>query len=220
MNKTHLIAVGLGASTLLLAGCGSNAPATSTPPASVAGSPSASANASTGAQGQGGQQGPNSAAFAKFQSCLQQHGVTSLQGAFGFRRDQLGTPPNASPSARPTQDAKTQAAFAACRSLLPQGGFRSGGRRLTNTPQFAAFKTCMSDHGAAITLPSASTAAAPQPMPSAGSARRGFFGLDLTNAKTKAAYDTCKVLLPNDGNFGNRGGAPSKSLAPTPSASA
>lgn len=59
--------------------------------------------------------------LAKFQDCLKQHGVTSTQGIFGFRRDQQGGTPSAAPTSRPTMDAHD-----ACRVLLPNGGGLGG----------------------------------------------------------------------------------------------
>ena len=212
MKRTLLIGAGLGAAALILSACGggasaATAPTAASPATSTAATTTPTPLASGSVTGQG--QGNRGAAFQAFQACLTQHGVTSTQGLFG-RRDQQ---PGGTPQARPSMDAKTQAAFTACRSLLPQGGFFQ-----RNNAQFQAFQTCMSDHGVPLSLPT------PGARPSAASGqatpgRRSAFGLDLTNAKTKAAYDTCKVLLPNNGNF--RGGAddqrPSGSIAAVPS---
>ncbi len=52
----------------------------------------------------------NNPAFTKFQTCLKNHGVDTSQGGGFDRTSTTG-----------------QAAFAACRSLLPQGGFGGGG---------------------------------------------------------------------------------------------
>ncbi len=217
MKRSQLVSVGLGAAALLLAGCGSSggAAATTTPTNPSVGGGGATVGPTGGSAAN--PQRPNSAAFSKFQACLKQHGVTGVQGAFGFRRNQQGGAGGAAPSARPSVDAKTQAAFSACRSLLPQGGFGSGGRRLMSTPQFAAFQTCMRDHGVTIALPVNDTATAGSAQAPSG-ARRGFLGLDLTNPKTKAAYDTCKVLLPSGGGFGRPDTATALSPNPGPSA--
>jgi hypothetical protein len=90
---------------LLLAGCGSS-----------------KKNAGTASPaGQGGQPPQiDRQAFARFQQCLQDHGVT-LPG---------GRPQGGQPGQRPSFDAKTQKAFRACRQYLPsrpQGGFGGQG---------------------------------------------------------------------------------------------
>jgi hypothetical protein len=64
-------------------------------------------------------------AFAKFQACLKSHGV------------QTGAAPSSS-------------ATAACRSLLPAGGFRPGGAGGTggaNSAVFAKYQACLKQHG-------------------------------------------------------------------------
>jgi hypothetical protein len=89
----------------LLAGCGSS---------------KKNADAASPA-GQGGQPPQiDQQAFARFQQCLQDHGVTLPRG-----RPQRGQP-----GQRPTFDAKTQKAFRACSQYLPsrpQGGFGGQG---------------------------------------------------------------------------------------------
>jgi hypothetical protein len=92
-----------------------------------------------GAGGPGG--GSNSAAFAKFQTCLKNHGVDTSRGG-GFDRTSTAG----------------QAAFAACRSLLPQGGFGGrfggpgGGAGATgsggaSSGSFQALQNCLKAHG-------------------------------------------------------------------------
>jgi hypothetical protein len=90
---------------LLLAGCGSS-----------------KKNAGTASPaGQGGQPPQiDQQAFARFQQCLQDHGVTLPRGR----------PQSGQPGQRPTFDAKTQKAFRACSQYLPsrpQGGFGGQG---------------------------------------------------------------------------------------------
>jgi hypothetical protein len=94
----------LAALVLLLAGCSSS-------------------KSSTGTASQGGRSSqpsqPNQQAFARFQKCLKDHGVTLPSGR-----------PQGQPGQRPTFDAKTQEAFRACRQYLPtppQGGFGGQG---------------------------------------------------------------------------------------------
>jgi hypothetical protein len=63
-----------------------------------------------GAGAPGGGNFANNPTFAKFQTCLKNHGVTTGQGGGFDRTSTTG-----------------RAAFAACQSLLPQGGFGGGG---------------------------------------------------------------------------------------------
>jgi hypothetical protein len=91
----------LAAAVFLVAGCGSN-----------------KKNAGTASQS-GEPLQLNQRAFAKFQQCLEDHGVTLPNGR-----------PQGQPRQRPTFDAKTQEAFQACRQYLPappQGRFGGQG---------------------------------------------------------------------------------------------
>ena len=103
--KALFLASLLAALALLVAGCGSS-------------KKSASA---TFPSGQGGQPPQiDQQAFARFQQCLQDHGVTLPRGR----------PQGGQPGQRPTFDAKTQKAFRACSQYLPsrpQGGFGGQG---------------------------------------------------------------------------------------------
>ena len=79
---------------------------------------------SAGAASQAGRGGQppqlNQQAFARFQQCLQDHGVTLPSGR----------PQVANPASARRFDAKTQEAFRACRQYLPsrpQGGFGGQG---------------------------------------------------------------------------------------------
>lgn len=104
-------------------------------------------------------------------ACLEQHGVQPGQG-FGFGRGGGGS-------------AADQAAFAACRSLLPQRGYpggpgvggATGATGAAGSATFAQFQTCLKQHG--VQLGAAS-------------------GQD--SAKTQAAIAACGKLLPNGGN--------------------
>ena len=104
-TKALLIAGLLAALALLVAGCGSNEGNGGTAPPA----------------GQSGQRPQfDQQAFAKFQQCLENHGVTLPSGR----------PQGGQPGQRPTFDAKTQQAFDACRQYLPsqpQGGFGGQG---------------------------------------------------------------------------------------------
>ena len=90
---------------LLLAGCGSS---------------KSSADPSSPASQGGPPRQFNQQAFAQFQQCLKDHGVTLPRGR----------PQGGQPGQRPTFDAKTQKAFRACSQYLParpQGGFGGQG---------------------------------------------------------------------------------------------
>jgi hypothetical protein len=108
--------------------------------------------ATTSAASTGG--GANSAAFAKFQSCLKSHGVTlPKRGGRGFR----GGPP-----AGGARGTKQRAAFQACGKDLPKGAHFGGGRPgAAGAPgRFSAatltkFGACVKQHG--FTLPKANT---------------------------------------------------------------
>ncbi len=107
-------------------------------------------------------------AFAKFQACLKQHGV------------QTG-------SSNERSSPAFQSALAACRSLLPAGGFGggtgAGGDSNSSNPAFAQFQACLKQHGV-------QTGAAGQ-----------------TPAKTQAAIAACRSVLPNGGNGTGAGSA-------------
>jgi hypothetical protein len=72
-------------------------------------------------------QGPNSAQFQKFLSCMKAHGVSDF-GRFGNPNGQSpGTGrPYSRPTFTPAQRQTLQKALAACRSLLPSSGFGPG----------------------------------------------------------------------------------------------
>ena len=117
-----------------------------------------------GGFGGGGGGFASSPAFAKFQSCLQSHGV------------QAGSAPDRTSTTY-------QSAFAACRSLLPAGGFGGGGFSGSGSTSggapgasFQKLQACLKAHGV-------------QPG-AAGS----------TPAKTAAALAACRSQLPNGGN--------------------
>ena len=99
--KVMALASLLTALAVLAAGCGSTKKTTS---ASFQG---------------GGPPQVDRQAFAQFQQCLQDHGVSLPNGR----------PQGGQPGQRPSFDAKTQKAFRACSQYLPsrpQGGFGGG----------------------------------------------------------------------------------------------
>jgi len=108
----------------------------------------------------------NNPAFQKFQACLKQHGVTST-GA-GVNRS--------SPS--------YSSAFAACRSLLPAGGFGGGAFGGTGTTAggganpgaFSAFQACLKKHGVQT------------------------FGGSQPSTKTQQAITACRSVLQGSGS--------------------
>jgi hypothetical protein len=85
-------------------------------------------------------------------------------------------------------DPKTQKAMQACASLRPQFN-RDGAGGGADSSAFAAFTSCLKDHG--VTLPTTSAS------PGATGRRGGMLnGLNTSDPKTAKAYDTCKALLP------------------------
>ena len=111
----------------------------------------------------------NNPAFAKYRTCLQQHGVTLGGGGPG------GPGANRSSSA-------FQKAAAACASLRPAGGFGFGaappgsnGGSGANPATFQRFQACLRQHGVQL-----------------GSAGQ-------SSAKTQAAIAACRSVLPSGG---------------------
>jgi hypothetical protein len=127
------------------------------------------ATAGRGGFGAGGANA-NNPAFAKFQACLKKHGVQT------------------SSTTRQTSTT-SQAALAACRSLLPSGGggfgpgsgsSASGGG--ANSATFAKYQTCLKQHGV----------------------QTGASGQSA--AKLQTAIAACRSLLPNNGTSGTTAG--------------
>jgi hypothetical protein len=153
------------------------------------------ANTTTSAAGAAG---ANGAAFAKYTTCLKQHGVTLPN--FGQGRPPGGGAPDAGPGGAPTGTApnpptgtnrrggfgqfdnpKFQKASAACASLRPKfgaGGF--GGRGGQNTAAFAAYRNCLTLHG----------------VKTADGFGFGRPGGAAPTAKEKAALSACASLRP------------------------
>lgn len=181
-----LSAAGVGLA-LILTACGASASAT---PAAT-GEP-------TGTVARGGVAAPattvagnaNRAASQAYRACLTQHGVT-----LPTRPTQ---PPNATASTGTgggfggggfgggglqavIADPANKAALDACKSLLPAGGFGTGGNRGQATQ---AYFSCLSDNG--VTVP---TTVAGGPPPS----------IDRTTPAFTAANAKCQALLPKRG---------------------
>ena len=88
---------------------------------------------------------------------------------------------------RPTIASQYQAAFTACRSDLPTGGFGGGGG--FNSATTAAYRNCLTLHGVTIpTTPPSTTAGS--------SGQRGGLGALRNNPKFQAAEKACASLLP------------------------
>jgi hypothetical protein len=135
------------------------------------------------------------AAFAKYTTCLKQHGVTLPN--FGQGQPPGGGAPNGGQGTPPTgtapptgtngpggqfNTAKFRQASAACASLRPKGGgfgggFRGGGQ---NTAAFAAYRNCLTLHG----------------VKTAGGFGFGQPGGAAPTAKQKAALAACASLRP------------------------
>jgi hypothetical protein len=181
---------------VILAACGSSASATPTatavtPTASgagiVAGAGAAAGPTTTAAAG------VNRAALQAYRACLTQHGVT------------LPTRPTLPPNATvPTgggfggggfggggfgggglqaviADPANATAVAACKSLLPAGGFPTGGGNRPRGQALQAYYSCLKDNGVAVP-----TTVAGGPPPS----------IDRTTPAFTAANQKCQALIP------------------------
>jgi hypothetical protein len=197
---------GLGAlCALAVSACGSSSAASGT----TASTTTASGTTTTG-----------SASFTAYQTCLKAHGVTFAASGFGggFRRGATGAsgatgaPPTAATGAsgrggfpRRNLTPKQQAAFTACASLRPTGGFGRGAGgpgNFANNPAFKKFQTCLKNHGV-------------------DTSQGG--GFDGTSATGQAAFAACRSLLPQGdfggGGFGGPGGGATGATGATGSGS-
>ena len=145
----------------------------------------------------GAARGANGAAFAKYTTCLEQHGVTLPN--FGQGRPPSGggqgTAPTGTAPNPPTgtnrrggfgqfDNPKFQKAAAACASLRPKfGGGGFGGRGGQNTAAFAAYRNCLTLHGVKTN----------------GGFGFGRPGGAAPTAKEKAALTACASLRPARG---------------------
>ncbi|MFI0717809.1 hypothetical protein [Streptomyces sp. NPDC021224] len=180
----------LASGALLLAACSSGGGSGSSSDAKSSTGTSASATASGAAD------------MAAYRDCLAKNGVQLPSFSPGARPSGR---PSGMPSGRPTDgkgfrggfpgfggasaDPKTQKAMQACESLRPQFNRGNGGG--ADSSAFAAFTSCLKDHG--VTLPT-STAS-----PNASGRRGGgmFNALNTSDPKIAKAYETCKALLPS-----------------------
>jgi hypothetical protein len=179
----------LASGALLLAACSSGGGSGSTSDAKSSAGASATSTASGAAD------------MAAYRDCLAKNGVQLPSFSPGAGRP--SGRPSDRPSGRPTDgsgfrggfpgmggasaDPKTQKAMQACESLRPQFNRGGGG---ADSSAFAAFTSCLKDHG--VTLPTSS------PSPGATTRRGGgmFNNLNTSDPKTAKAYETCKPLLP------------------------
>lgn len=183
----------LASAALLLAACSSGSSGSPSADAKASGSASAAASASA------------SGSMEAYRDCLSQHGVDLP--SFAPRTGRPSGRPSGMPSGRPSggggfggfggfggasADPRTQAAMQACASLRPQFSGRGGaGGAGGDSSAFQAFTSCLKDHG--VTLPSSSASPG-----ATGRSRGGMFGagLNTSDPKVAAAYNTCKALLP------------------------
>jgi hypothetical protein len=179
---------------LLAAGCssGTKVAATSKP----------AAGTTTTTAGNGG-----GAAFQAYRDCLKQHGIDLPAGTgrgFGGQSPD-GTPPPTGSTPRtprslpPGVDQQTfDAAQTACADKRPAGGFRGFGGG-ANAAAFAAYASCMKDHG--VTIPTrgaggGTTTSVPQAPPPT---------VDRSSPQFQAANQICSALLPQPGANGGPG---------------
>ena len=121
-------------------------------------------------------------ATADFEACLRAEGVEPVAHVEG--------------QPEPVRDAKTQAAYTKCKAGIPEGAHVEGASGKRNTPQFAAFQSCMADQGI--------TVGGPDTGGGGSGAVEGteeehvdteIFGLDLTDKQTKTAVAACDAEL-------------------------
>jgi hypothetical protein len=183
VSKFHVAALGgILVALLALASCGGSSHSANATPATT--------TPTTTAGGRGG-------GFAALRTCLQNHGITLAT------QPRRGGPPSTTPGeTRPSgggffggggggggrgltpppgvSESKFQAAIDACRSSLPNGGNR------LNSSAFAAYRSCLSDHG--VTLPTAGST------PATGSTPPPT--INRNDPKVAAAMKACAALLP------------------------
>jgi hypothetical protein len=173
----------------------------------------ATTGTTTGAAAAGGATGAGGAAFAKYTTCLKQHGVTLPTRRPGGN----GAPPSGTTGATGAtgrrggffagaNSAKFRAAQTACSKLLPagfrRGGFGGGGAGGGNTAAFAAYRNCLSLHGVKI-----AAGGFGRPGTQGG---QGAQGAPKPNAKVTKALAACASLRPKFG------GGPPGSTTTTP----
>jgi hypothetical protein len=172
-------------------------------------SPSASSTSSTTTPatttGTAAAGGPGGAAFARYTSCLEQHGVTLPTRGSGGGGPATGAA-GANGAGGPggffggANSAKFRTAQTACANLLPaglrRGGFGGGAGGGANSAAFAAYRNCLSLHG--VTLAAA------------GFRRNGGQGAPKPTAKMTKALKACASLRPS---FTGR--PPSSTTTPT-----
>jgi hypothetical protein len=208
-----LLPVGLAFGLIATAcGGGSSTPATTTTPPTTA-----AAAASPSGGGAGGDTGFNSQLTA-FRSCMASHGEplptrpprsSTTQGTGTTVAPDNGTGGPGGPGGGGgfggggfflggggngtgfllrglnQNDPKVMAAYNACKGQIPASLIQAQQQR---SQQLNAFISCMADHGVTISTGP----------PAADTTR-------TTIDQSSAAYQTCKVLLPNGGAFGPRG---------------
>lgn len=156
----------------------SNVPARWIAPALMAGLLATACGSSTGSTGQGGAQAAGTSAF---QQCLRQHGASLPSGGPSFG----GTPsPGASLPPGGGQfpggfgGGAGSKAFQACRKYAP-AGFGRGRPGAGGLSAFAAFTSCMKQHGVTLT-------GGPGALQS----------LSTASGKVKKAFQKCRALMP------------------------
>lgn len=211
MNITRKVTL-LGAclvAAAALAACGSSSS-----------SSSSSASAAVGSSSATGASGSFAAARTKFTACLKAHGVTLPNRPGGFRRRYGGGngPAGGGAGAPPPggfggggggflqrfrSNPKLAAAFKACASDLPRGGFRGRFARPRHA-LITKFVTCVRQHGYKL------------PEPNFSGKGPVFPPRIQSNSKFLAASRACQSLLrppggarPGSGGGSGAGGAPS-----------
>ena len=179
-RRTISIIAGCITAGLVLAGCGGSASAED--PAPTATATTSSLNAALAAP-IGTYPDVDPEAMAAYEQCVVEHGGTMpdplLEGA----------------EAHAAIDAKTQAAFDACRALYPEGAEVPGANGKRNTVEFRAFQACMADAGVTVGGPGTGSGAMGQESTHVEGEEEEeevpTFGLDLTDPKIAKAIKAC-----------------------------
>ena len=169
-------ALTLAAAAALAAGCSGSSPsskvsATPTTATLTTAAPT-SGGAPAAAASSGG--GP-SAGLTDFLACMRDNGVSVPAQASGG-----GAQP---PNLGGVDQAKLADAQKACQAKLPAGASPAAG----SSSAFAAYRSCMADHG--VTLPTPAAGATPQTPPSS---------IDQSGGSVSAAQQACRGLLPTN----------------------
>jgi hypothetical protein len=126
-----------------------------------------------------GKKKPPATSFAKLQSCLKAHGVTGGFGGFG----RPGTGGSSTTISTAQRQKMQKLLTGACKADVPKGGFGGGG--FARSPQLAAYRNCLKEHGDTATS-----------FGGRGPGQPGSTVTSTTTAAEAAAIQACAALRP------------------------